>query len=61
MKYSDTSQDRIGMLIHDHVYLVNCTKPKVSIIENVKGIKKSDVYQQAMERMRRWVTKSMLK
>ena len=54
VKYSDTSQDRIGMLIHDHVYLVNCTKPKVSIIENVKGIKKSDVYQQAMERMRRW-------
>lgn len=54
VKYSDTTQDRIGMLIHDFVYINNVMKPKVCIIENVPSIKSSDVFQYSLERMRRW-------
>lgn len=54
VKYSDTTQDRIGMLIHDFVYMANCTKPKVCVIENVPSIKSSDVFLNALNRLRRW-------
>jgi len=54
VKYSDTTQDRIGMLIHDFVYINNCMKPKVCIIENVPSIQSSDVFQYSLERLRRW-------
>ncbi len=54
VKYSDTTQDRIGMLIHDFVYIANCTQPKVVVIENVPNIKGSDVFQYALERLRRY-------
>jgi DNA-cytosine methyltransferase len=54
VKYSDTTQDRIGMLIHDFVYMANCTKPKVCVIENVPSIKSSDVFFNALNRLRRW-------
>jgi DNA (cytosine-5)-methyltransferase 1 len=54
VKYSDTTQDRIGMLIHDFVYIANCTQPKVVIIENVPSIQSSDVFQYALERLRRY-------
>lgn len=54
VKYSDTTQDRIGMLIHDFVYINNCMKPKVCIIENVPSIQSSDVFKHALERLRRW-------
>jgi len=54
VKYSDTKQDRIGMLIHDFVYIANCTKPKVCVIENVPSIKSSDVFHHALNRLRRW-------
>lgn len=54
VKYSDITQDRIGMLIHDYVYIFNVMKPKVGIIENVPNIKSSDVFRHALERMRRW-------
>ena len=54
VKYSDTTQDRIGMLIHDFVYIANCTKPKVCVIENVPSIKSSDVFHHALNRLRRW-------
>ena len=54
VKYSDTTQDRIGMLIHDFVYINNCMKPKVCVIENVPSIKSSDVFQHSLERLRRW-------
>jgi DNA-cytosine methyltransferase len=54
VKYSDTTQDRIGMLIHDYVFMSNVIQPKICIIENVPAIKSSDVFQHAMERLRRW-------
>lgn len=54
VRYSDITQDRIGMLIHDYVYIFNVMKPKVGIIENVPSIKSSDVFKYALERMRRW-------
>lgn len=54
VRYSDTTQDRIGMLIHDFVYIANCTKPKVCVIENVPSIKSSHVFHHALERLRRW-------
>ena len=54
VKYSDTTQDRIGMLIHDFVYINNCMKPKICVIENVPTIQSSDVFNHAMERIRKW-------
>jgi len=54
VKYSDITQDRIGMLIHDYVYIFNVMKPKVGIIENVPNIQNSDVFKYALQRMRRW-------
>ena len=42
VQYSETTQSRIGMLIHDFVYMVNCTKPKICIIENVPNIEEHD-------------------
>ena len=53
VKYSETVQSRIGMLIHDFVYFVNCTQPKICIIENVPTIKNSDVFQHSLKRLRR--------
>ena len=46
-KYSETEQDRVGMLIHDYVYLANCIHPKICIIENVPEIKSSTVFHDA--------------
>lgn len=54
VKYSDVTQDRIGMLIHDFVYIANCTQPKVCVIENVPSIKSSDVFKHALNRLRKW-------
>lgn len=54
VKYSDTTQDRIGMLIHDFVYICNVTQPKICIIENVPEIKSSDVFQHSLNRLRKW-------
>ena len=54
VKYSDTTQDRIGMLIHDFVYINNCMKPKICVIENVPTIQSSDVFKHAIERIRKW-------
>lgn len=53
VKHSDTTQSRIGMLVHDYVYLVNCLQPKVCLIENVVPSKNSVVFKHAMERLRR--------
>ena len=44
VKHSDTTQSRIGMLIHDYVMLVNCIQPKVCIMENVVPSMKSIVF-----------------
>jgi DNA (cytosine-5)-methyltransferase 1 len=52
-KYSDTSQDRVGMLVHDYVYLANCIQPKVCVLENVPEIRKSSVFSDALTRLRR--------
>ena len=54
VKYSDTTQDRIGMLIHDFVYMANCIKPKVCVIENVPEIARAELYHIAMNRIRKW-------
>ena len=53
VQYSETTQSRIGMLIHDFVYMVNCTKPKICIIENVPQIQSSDIFQYSLERLRK--------
>lgn len=52
VKHSDTTQSRIGMLVHDYVYLVNCLQPKVCVMENVVPSKKSPVFIHAMDRLR---------
>lgn len=52
--YSDTTQSRIGFLIHDYVFMANVMQPKVCIIENVEGILKSDVFNASMDRLRRY-------
>ena len=54
VQYSDITQDRIGMLIHDYVYIANVTQPRVVVMENVPGIQRSDVFGYALERLRRW-------
>ncbi len=54
VKYSDTTQDRVGMLIHDYVFMANVIQPKVCVIENVPDIATSPVFEQAMERLRRY-------
>lgn len=53
-KYSDTTQKRIGMLIHDYVYIANVIQPKVCILENVPQIAASPVFAHALERLRRY-------
>lgn len=51
--YSDTRQNRVGMLIHDYVFMANAIQPKICVIENVPEIAKSDVFHHAMERLRK--------
>ena len=51
-KYSEVEQDRIGMLIHDYVYLANVILPKICIIENVPEIGSSTVFHDALRRLR---------
>jgi DNA (cytosine-5)-methyltransferase 1 len=53
VKYSDTTQDRVGMLIHDFVFMANVMQPKVCIIENVPSIRSADVFADSLERLRR--------
>ena len=54
VQYSDTTQNRVGMLIHDYVFMANVMQPKVCVIENVPRIKSADVFKYALERLRRW-------
>ena len=51
-QYSELRQDRVGMLIHDYVYLANCIHPKICIIENVPEISGSTVFHDALKRLR---------
>jgi len=53
VKYSDVTQDRIGMLIHDYVFFASCVQPKICIIENVGAISKSDPFRVATDALRR--------
>jgi site-specific DNA-cytosine methylase len=39
-QYSEVTQDRVGMLIHDYVYLANYIHPKICIIENVPAVRR---------------------
>ena len=48
------------MLIHDFVFMANVIQPKVCIIENVPGIKRSEVFQHACARLRHWVVISSI-
>ncbi len=52
--YSDRTQSRVGYLIHDYVFMANVMQPKVCILENVRGLAKSFVYEDALERLRRY-------
>ncbi|OAI45007.1 hypothetical protein AYO43_08595 [Nitrospira sp. SCGC AG-212-E16] len=52
--YSDTRQDCIGMLIHDYVFMATVMQPKVCVMENVPDISRSEVFQDALARLRRW-------
>ena len=52
--YSDVRQNRIGMLIHDYVFMANVIQPKVCVMENVPEMAKSDVFLYALERLRRY-------
>ena len=53
VKHSDKTQNRIGMLVHDYIYLVNCLQPKVCLFENVVPSKNSKVFIKAVERLRK--------
>jgi len=53
VKYSDVTQSRIGYLIHEWVYIANCTQPKVCVLENVPEIQTSGVFKNALIRLRR--------
>lgn len=48
--HAGVDQSRIGMLIHDYVYLVNCLKPRVFVMENVVPSRKSPVFKDALDR-----------
>ena len=52
--YSDTRQSRIGYLIHDYVFMANVMQPRVCVMENVPGIAKSEVFHDAIKRLRRY-------
>lgn len=52
--YSDTRQNRVGMLIHDYVFMANVIQPRVCVIENVPEIVKSPVFQEALNRLKRY-------
>lgn len=51
--HANVEQSRIGMLIHDYIYLVNCIKPRVFIMENVVPSRKSPVFKDAIERAKK--------
>ena len=53
IKHANADQSRIGMLIHDYVYLVNCLRPRVFIMENVVPSKNSPVFKDAIERAKK--------
>jgi len=53
IKHANVDQSRIGMLIHDYIYLVNCLKPRVFLMENVVPSMKSPIYQDAVNRCQR--------
>ena len=59
VSYSDVKADRIGMLIHDFVYLINCLQPKTFVFENVPDIARSNVFSDALQRLSKydWVIK----
>ena len=53
VQYSDVTQDRIGYLIHEWVYLANCSLPKIAILENVPEIQTSPIFKNAITRLKR--------
>ena len=57
VSYSDVRTDRIGMLIHDFVFLANSIQPKIFVFENVPDIQRSKVFSDALQRLEKhdWV------
>lgn len=51
--HGGTDQSRIGMLIHDYVYLVNCLSPKVFVMENVVPSRTSPVFKDGINRIKK--------
>lgn len=54
IKHANADQSRIGMLIHDYIYLVNCLHPRVFIMENVVPSKNSPVFKDAIDRVKKY-------
>ncbi len=52
VQYSDVTQDRIGYLIYEWVYLANSSLPKICILENVPEIQRSDIFKNALIKLR---------
>ena len=52
VKYSDTVQDDIGLLIYEFVLLAKASLPKIIILENVPEIQTSDVFDNSLKRLR---------
>jgi len=50
IRHASIDQSRIGMLIHDYIYLVNCLKPRVFVMENVVPSRKSPLFKEALNR-----------
>ena len=50
--YSDTVQSNIGYLIFEWVYLALVSLPKICIIENVENIEKSEVFKNAITKLK---------
>lgn len=51
--HSGVDQSRIGMLIHDYIYLVNCLLPKVFVMENVVPSRSSPVFMDGIRRVKK--------
>lgn len=51
--HGGTDQSRIGMLLHDYVYLVNCLSPKVFVMENVVPSRTSPVFKDGINRVKK--------
>ncbi len=52
VKYSDTVQDDIGLLIYEFVELAHSITPRIIILENVPEIQTSAVFEDSLQKLR---------